>query len=455
MLDMGFEPQIRRIVAEYDMPPKEVRQTFMFSATFPDEIQSLAREFLREYAWIGVGRVGSTVENIEQRLVEATSDPHMKLQLLMQALSTVEGRTLVFVQKKRTAAWVCNCLQHQGIKAEEIHGDRSQSQREHALNRFRQGSIQVLVATDVAARGLDVPEVMHVVQFDMPISPDDFDSYVHRIGRTGRAGKSGVATSFFVPGRETGEGNGKIAPMILRLLQENNQAIPDWFQHSEDSMGGIGRRTGYNPRHGGGGGGGYNNSNVRFGGRDVRGFQPQARGQGNYVYYSSNNSYGQQMPPQHQHGYGQGPGQMPDQQMPGPMRGGGGYGQSPMYPGQQQGQQQGYQGSAPYNSYQRREQGASDRGPSSSEPRAGQGAGGQYGGGGGGGGGQYRGGGGYGGQGAGMGMPNVPSSQGHYFDPYAVSFVPATQVHRHLKTYLSPSHAVSLPHGFLSITTSY
>ena len=204
MLDMGFEPQIRRIVLEYDMPPKDHRQTFMFSATFPDEIQSLAREFLRDYAWIGVGRVGSTVENIEQRFVEATSDPHMKLQLLMEALQSVEGRTLVFVQKKRTAAWVCSCLQSEGIRAEEIHGDRSQSQREHALHKFRQGTIRVLVATDVAARGLDVPMVMHVVQFDMPISPDDFDSYVHRIGRTGRAGKSGVATSFFVSGKETG-----------------------------------------------------------------------------------------------------------------------------------------------------------------------------------------------------------------------------------------------------------
>lgn len=205
------------------MPSKDTRQTFMFSATFPDEIQSLAREFLRDYVWIGVGRVGSTVENIEQRLLEASSDPNSKMNMLLTAINEIEGRTLVFVQKKRTAAWVCQCLQQFGVASEEIHGDRTQMQREHALRQFREGRTRVLVATDVAARGLDVPAVTHVIQFDMPISSEDFDTYVHRIGRTGRAGKSGVATSFYVPGRETGEGNGKIAQLIMRLLQENNQ----------------------------------------------------------------------------------------------------------------------------------------------------------------------------------------------------------------------------------------
>lgn len=224
-----LQPQIRKIVQENDMPSKDTRQTFMFSATFPDEIQSLAREFLRDYVWIGVGRVGSTVENIEQRLLEASSDPNMKMNMLLSAINEIEGRTLVFVQKKRTAAWVCQCLQQFGVASEEIHGDRTQMQREHALRQFREGRTRVLVATDVAARGLDVPAVTHVIQFDMPISSEDFDTYVHRIGRTGRAGKSGVATSFYVPGRETGEGNGKIAQLIMRLLQENNQVITRVF----------------------------------------------------------------------------------------------------------------------------------------------------------------------------------------------------------------------------------
>lgn len=206
------------------MPSRENRQTFMFSATFPPEIQTLAREFLRSYVWVGVGRVGSTVENIKQNIVLASSNPNDKMRLLIDAINSTEGRTLVFVQKRMTATWLCQTLNMTyRINADEIHGDRTQSQREHALRNFRDGYTRILVATDVAARGLDVPAVTHVIQFDMPQSAEDFDVYVHRIGRTGRAGKSGVATSFYVPGREVGEGNGKIASLILRLLQENKQ----------------------------------------------------------------------------------------------------------------------------------------------------------------------------------------------------------------------------------------
>jgi ATP-dependent RNA helicase DDX3X len=219
-----FQPQIRRIVLEYDMPRGENRQTFMFSATFPNEIQALAREFLQNYVWIAVGRVGSTVENIKQQVLLSSPDPSEKVQLLLNVLEQTEGRTLIFVQKKRTASWLCDTLRNRfQVSAEEIHGDRSQAQRENALKLFRDGHIRILVATDVAARGLDVPLVTHVIQFDMPLSPEDFDVYVHRIGRTGRAGQSGLATSFFVPGRDIGEGNGKIAPHLLRLLKENSQ----------------------------------------------------------------------------------------------------------------------------------------------------------------------------------------------------------------------------------------
>ena len=206
------------------MPRTGERQTFLFSATFPDEIQTLAREFLHNYVWIGVGRVGSTVDNIKQQILCTTSDPNDKIKLLLSAMEQTDGRTLVFVQKRRTATWLCDCLRNScNIRAEEIHGDRTQSQRENALKQFRDGNIRILVATDVAARGLDVPAVTHVIQFDLPLSSEDFDVYVHRIGRTGRAGMDGLATALFVPGREVGEGNGKIAPQILRLLQENNQ----------------------------------------------------------------------------------------------------------------------------------------------------------------------------------------------------------------------------------------
>ena len=206
-----------------DMPPKEFRQTFLFSATFPDVIKNLARNFLREnYIFISVGRVGSTVKNITQRLIQCSSDQNMKIQQLMSTIKEIEGRTLIFVQKKKTASWVNSYLRNLGIKSEEIHGNCTQLQRENSLRNFKNGNNLILIATDVAARGLDVPSVTHVIQFDMPMSSEDFDTYVHRIGRTGRAGKNGVATSFYVPGR-AGEGNAGIASQLLTLMSENGQ----------------------------------------------------------------------------------------------------------------------------------------------------------------------------------------------------------------------------------------
>ncbi|KAJ1411916.1 P-loop containing nucleoside triphosphate hydrolase protein [Ochromonadaceae sp. CCMP2298] len=272
MLDMGFEPQIRRIIQGSDMPPPGSRQTCMFSATFPEEIQRLAGDFLKDYVWVSVGRVGSAVDSIKQVVVQASSDPMHKLQLLLVALQATEGRTLVFVQKRRTASWLCECLrQAHAVQAEEIHGDRTQAQREHALKLFRDGTARILIATDVAARGLDVPAVTHVVQFDLPLSVEDFDVYVHRIGRTGRAGSSGLATAFFVSGREIGEGNGKIAPQILQLLNENTQEVPEWFTALDDHYPERTQRgpsfNRYNNKQLGQGGGGYQNKNEW---RDMR-----------------------------------------------------------------------------------------------------------------------------------------------------------------------------------------
>ncbi len=162
MLDMGFEPQIRRLVQQRDMPPREARSTFMFSATFPEPIQLLAADFMRPYVWVAVGRVGSTVDSITQRLVRLTrGDKHERLDRCVEALNEVDGRTLVFVRTKASARWLCRELtrraQEGSLKkagrATAIHGDRSQSQREEALEDFRQGAAQILVATDVAARG--------------------------------------------------------------------------------------------------------------------------------------------------------------------------------------------------------------------------------------------------------------------------------------------------------------
>ena len=241
MLDMGFEPQIRKLVLQRDMPAKHLRQTLMFSATFPNSIQTLAKAFLRNYTWVGVGRVGSTVNAITQTFELATNNKQHKLELLLKALGKAPPPqlTLVFVQKKRTASWVATQLTRgHGVKAESIHGDRTQSQRESALAAFKAGTAPVMVATDVAARGIDVPGVAHVVNFDLPTAADDFDSYIHRIGRTGRAGREGLATSFFVPGFDPKTGNGKIAPLIATLLQEQKVDVPA-FLSDPSSAGGI------------------------------------------------------------------------------------------------------------------------------------------------------------------------------------------------------------------------
>ena len=275
MLDMGFEPQIRKLVLERDMPPKHERQTLMFSATFPDSIQKLAKAFLRNYTWVGVGRVGSTVNAIAQTFELATNDKRHKLELLLEALRKAPPPqlTLVFVQKKRTASWVAGQLTRaHGIKAESIHGDRSQSQRENALAAFKRGDAPVMVATDVAARGIDVPGVAHVVNFDMPTSVDDFDSYVHRIGRTGRAGREGIATSFFVPGFDPKAGNGKIAPLVATLLREQKKEVPSFIAAGGGSGGGgaqkpVPQRDARAPAQRGGGGGGRGGGGRGGGGR--------------------------------------------------------------------------------------------------------------------------------------------------------------------------------------------
>jgi ATP-dependent RNA helicase DDX3X len=201
MLDMGFEPQIRRIVQQSDMPGVEARQTLMFSATFPREIQWLARDFLKEYIFLMVGRVGSTSENITQRIeyVEDRDKQSVLLDLLAAEDPATVGLTLVFTETKRMADMLCDFLYANSHMATSIHGDRTQREREMALATFKSGRTPILVATAVAARGLDIPNVMHVVSYDLP---KDVDDYVHRIGRTGRAGNTGTATAFFNRGNK-------------------------------------------------------------------------------------------------------------------------------------------------------------------------------------------------------------------------------------------------------------
>lgn len=262
MLDMGFEPQIRRIVEGEDMPGTDARQTLMFSATFPDDIQQLARDFLSEYIFLSVGRVGATSENITQNIIPV--EDHEKRSTLLDLLEAGDkkGLTLVFVETKRMADSVCMFLQDNRVAATSIHGDRTQPEREEALQAFRSGTSPVLVATAVAARGLDIPNVTHVVSFDLP---SDIDDYVHRIGRTGRAGNVGQATALFM------RSNRNLAPAMVKLLQEAKQTVPDWLQDMADYVkanppppgGGFARRGG-----GRGGGGPDGGGRSRRGRRD-------------------------------------------------------------------------------------------------------------------------------------------------------------------------------------------
>ncbi|KAJ8448552.1 hypothetical protein Cgig2_012196 [Carnegiea gigantea] len=282
MLDMGFEPQIRKIVEQTDMPPRGVRQTMLFSATFPKEIQRLASDFLSNYIFLAVGRVGSSTDLIVQRVEfvdEADKRSHLMDLLHAQRANGVDGKqqlTLVFVETKKGADALEHWLTINGFPATSIHGDRTQQvfacnlfakyfedtplleahkdstfvqERELALRSFKSGNTPILVATDVAARGLDIPHVAHVINFDLP---NDIDDYVHRIGRTGRAGKTGLATAFF------NTNNQSLARPLAELMQEANQEVPDWLLRFASRVSYGGGRN----RRGGGG--------SRFGGRDFR-----------------------------------------------------------------------------------------------------------------------------------------------------------------------------------------
>jgi len=188
MLDMGFLPDLKRIISR--LP--EWRQSLFFSATLPPNIVDLSRQLLRDPVIVNVTPESTSVEAIEQRVLFV--EPAEKPGVLRRILSGGDvERALVFTRTKRAANSVSQQLVRSGIRATAIHGNKSQSARQRALDEFRRKRVQVLVATDVAARGIDVDGVTHVVNYDLPVEPE---GYVHRIGRTGRAGAAGVALSF-------------------------------------------------------------------------------------------------------------------------------------------------------------------------------------------------------------------------------------------------------------------
>ncbi|XP_024121016.1 probable ATP-dependent RNA helicase DDX4 [Oryzias melastigma] len=236
MLDMGFEPDMRRLVASPGMPPKEERQTLMFSATFPEDIQRLAADFLKvDYLFVAVGVVGGACADVEQTFIQVTKF-NKRDKLLDLLRTTGSERTMVFVETKRQADFIAACLCQEKLPTTSIHGDREQREREKALADFRSGKCPVLVATSVASRGLDIPDVQHVVNYDLP---NNIDDYVHRIGRTGRCGNVGRAVSFYDPDVDS-----QLARSLVGVLSKAQQEVPSWLEESAFSAHGS---SSYNP----------------------------------------------------------------------------------------------------------------------------------------------------------------------------------------------------------------
>mmetsp|Transcript_102363 Transcript_102363/g.330241 ORF Transcript_102363/g.330241 Transcript_102363/m.330241 type:complete len:640 (+) Transcript_102363:34-1953(+) len=235
MLDMGFESQIREIVEKHGMLPKDQRQTLMFSATFPDTCQTLAGEFMYDYIWIAVGVIGSAVDTVEQVLERI--NPAQKYEKLVELLDwfyaeratkTTKDRMLIFTNAKDTARWLDEQLYNKSMDSGALHGDLDQTERETNLRRFRSGEIDILIATDVAARGLDIENVSLVVNYDFP---KDIDTYIHRIGRTGRIGNEGKAISYL----STDDSGVCLEPVhmlkdLAGVMTNSKKVIPDWFE---------------------------------------------------------------------------------------------------------------------------------------------------------------------------------------------------------------------------------
>lgn len=247
MLDMGFIHDIRRVIR---LLP-ERRQSLFFSATMPEEILKLAATILRDPVKVEVARVSSAAETVQQRVMQVAQTD--KRDLLVQVLKRPEVRSaLVFTRTKYGADKIVRYLKKHDIRSEAIHGNKTQPQRDRAMNGFRSGKINVLVATDIAARGIDVDELSHVINFEIPNIPE---TYVHRIGRTGRAGAEGEAISFV---NEADERN--YLRDIQTLIQREIEVDEDHTWHL--AMEPVGMKTR------GGNGNGNRNRNGEVGARD-------------------------------------------------------------------------------------------------------------------------------------------------------------------------------------------
>ncbi|XP_015365139.1 PREDICTED: ATP-dependent RNA helicase vasa, isoform A-like [Diuraphis noxia] len=245
MLDIDSKPDIDKVLDHFSMPSVMNRQTIMLSATLPDVTQHLAKYYLnKNYLFLAVGIISSASKDIKQNFYMVNR--FNKREILCNILRKDSVGTIVFVKQKWTADFLATYLCEKHIPSTSIHGDRLQDQRENALNDFRNGKMNVLVATTVASRGLDIKCVNHVINYDMP---QEIEEYVQRIGRTGRLGNQGIATSLFDPDEDH-----LLIDPIINTLASANQEIPNWLLK-------LGRESK------------FNDANVdfdKFGGSDIR-----------------------------------------------------------------------------------------------------------------------------------------------------------------------------------------
>ncbi|SCA57135.1 ATP-dependent RNA helicase RhlE [Candidatus Terasakiella magnetica] len=247
MLDMGFIHDVKKVAAE--MPDE--KQTVMFSATMSKQVRALAGGLLNKPKQVEVARENTVAETIDHRVLHTKQKDKQRLLSHLLDDPTLK-KVLIFTRTKAMADRLCDNLKERGHKTDTIHGDRQQSARQRVLRAFRNGNIELLVATDVAARGIDVADISHVINYDMPL---EGDAYVHRIGRTGRAGQSGMALSFCT------DGESDLLQQIERTIKQRVDVDKDHPFHQDPlpfKAGGEQKRR----RFGGGGGGG----NRKFGG---------------------------------------------------------------------------------------------------------------------------------------------------------------------------------------------
>ena len=227
MLDMGFKPQLENIIIKNkQMKPKEKRINLMFSATIPEEVEEISYEFMNENCYListnknkGNKKGYNANENVEQLIYYVKEEE--KIAKLHEILQTKEGNVLIFLEKKKSVDKLEDFLLSRNYNAIGIHGDKIQSERQKAIKQFSSGDIPILVATDVASRGLDFPNVSYVFNFDMPKNIED---YIHRIGRTGRVGNKGKAISFY------NDNNKQIGFALVNELKKSGQKIPEFLE---------------------------------------------------------------------------------------------------------------------------------------------------------------------------------------------------------------------------------